>query len=170
MRSGVIMATQYFKRNLLLNLYREGKKMSLVCFLMPLKRDKNVWHLQPISSVWRPPAFLPVTFSPAPGSLAMSQFFTSVGQSVGDSASTSVLPMNIQDWFPLGLTSLISSQSKGLSGVFSSIISKPSVLRCSAFYMVQLSHPTWLLENTLIIWTFVIKVMSQLLIHCLGLS
>ena len=57
------MATQYFKRNLLLNLYREGKKKSLVCFLLPLKRDKNVWHLQPISRVWRPLAFLPVTLS-----------------------------------------------------------------------------------------------------------
>ena len=55
------MATQYF--NLLLNLYREGKKILLVCFLLPLKRDKNVWHLQPISSVWRPLAFLHVTLS-----------------------------------------------------------------------------------------------------------
>ena len=57
------MATQYFKRNLLLNLYREGKKISLVCFLLPLKRDKNVWHLQPLSSVWRPLAFLHVALS-----------------------------------------------------------------------------------------------------------
>ena len=49
----------------------------------------------------------------------MSQFFTSGGQSIGVSASASVLPMNIQDWFPLGWTSLISLQSKGLSRVFS---------------------------------------------------
>ena len=56
------MTTQYFKRNLLLNLYRE-EKISLVCFLLPLKRDKNVWHLQAISSVWRPLAFLLVTLS-----------------------------------------------------------------------------------------------------------
>ena len=56
------MATQHFKRNLLLNLYRE-EKISLVCFLLPHNRDKNVWHLQPISSVWRPLAFLPVTLS-----------------------------------------------------------------------------------------------------------
>ena len=47
------MATQYFKRNLSLNLYREGKIL-LVCFLLPLKRDKNIWHLQAISSIWRP--------------------------------------------------------------------------------------------------------------------
>ena len=57
---------------------------------------------------------------PASGSFQMSQFFTSGGQSIGVSASTSVLPMNTQDWFPLGLTSLISLQSKGLTRVFSS--------------------------------------------------
>ena len=57
---------------------------------------------------------------PALGSSQMSQFFISGGQSIVVSASTSVLPMNIQDWFPEGLTSLISLQSKGLSRVFSS--------------------------------------------------
>ena len=57
------MATQHLKRNMLLNLYREGEKISPVCSLLPLKRDKNVWHLLPISSVWRPLAFLPVTLS-----------------------------------------------------------------------------------------------------------
>ena len=56
---------------------------------------------------------------PASGSFPMSQFFPSGGQSIGVSASASVLPMNIQDWFPLGLTDLISSKSKGLSRVFS---------------------------------------------------
>ena len=64
-----------------------------------------------------------ITFSsclqsfPASGSFPVSQFFALVGQSIG--ASASVFPMNIQDWFPLGLTSLISLQSKGLSRVFS---------------------------------------------------
>ena len=57
---------------------------------------------------------------PASGSLQMSQFFTEDGQSIGVSASTSVLPMNTQDWFPLGWTGWISLQSKGLSRVFSS--------------------------------------------------
>ena len=52
---------------------------------------------------------------PASGSIHMSQFFTSGGQSIGVSASASVLPMNIQDRFPLGLTGFISLQSKGLS-------------------------------------------------------
>ena len=56
---------------------------------------------------------------PASGSFQMSQFFPSGGQSIGVSASASVLPMNIQDWFPLGLTGWISLLSKGLSRVFS---------------------------------------------------
>ena len=56
---------------------------------------------------------------PKSGSFLMSQFFTSGGQSIGASASASVPPVNIQDWFPLELTSLISLQSKGLSRVFS---------------------------------------------------
>ena len=57
---------------------------------------------------------------PVPGSFQMSQFFTSCGQSIGVSASTSVLPMNTQDWSPLGWTSWISLQSKGLSRILSS--------------------------------------------------
>ena len=56
---------------------------------------------------------------PASGSCLVSQFFPSGGQSIGVSASASVLPMNIWDWFPLGLTGWISLQSKGLSRVFS---------------------------------------------------
>ena len=55
---------------------------------------------------------------PASGSFQMSQFFTWSSQSIGASASASVLPMNIQGWFPLGLTGLISFQSKGLSRSF----------------------------------------------------
>ena len=57
---------------------------------------------------------------PASGSFPMSCLFTSGGQSIGVSASASVLPMNIQNWFPLGSTGLISLLSKGLSRVFSS--------------------------------------------------
>ena len=56
---------------------------------------------------------------PTSGSFPMSQFFASGGQSIGVSASASVLPMSIQGWFPLGLTGLISLQAKGLSRVFS---------------------------------------------------
>ena len=58
---------------------------------------------------------------PESGSFPVSQFFAPGGQSIGASASASVLPMNIQDWFPLGLTGLICLQSKGLSRVFSNI-------------------------------------------------
>ena len=57
---------------------------------------------------------------PASGSFPMSQVFTSDGQSIGASASVSVLPVNIQGWFPFGLTGLISLQSRGLSSVFCS--------------------------------------------------
>ena len=57
---------------------------------------------------------------PISGSFPMSQFFTSGSQSIGPSASASILPMNIQDWFPLGWTGWISLWSKGLSSVFSS--------------------------------------------------
>ena len=57
---------------------------------------------------------------PASGFFPMSQLFASGSQSIGASASASVLPVNIQDWFPLGLTGLISLQSRGLSRVFSS--------------------------------------------------
>ena len=59
---------------------------------------------------------------PASGSFPMSQFFASGDQSIGASASASVLPMTIQDWLPLGLTGLMSLQSKGLSRVFSNTI------------------------------------------------
>ena len=79
---------------------------------------------------------------PASGSFPMSWFFPSGGQSIGVSASASVLPMNIQDWFPLGWTGLISLQSKGLSRVFSNTTSsKASILQHSALFTVQLSHP-----------------------------
>ena len=83
-------------------------------------------HVHQVSDAIQPshplssPLFLPSIF-PASGSFPMSQFFTSGGQSIGVSASASVLPINIQDWFPLGLTDLISLQSKGLSTVFSNI-------------------------------------------------
>ena len=71
---------------------------------------------------------------PASGSFPRSQFFTSGGQSIGVSASASVLPMNIQDWFPLGWTGWISSQSKGLSGVFSN-----TTVQKQQFFSAQLS-------------------------------
>ena len=83
---------------------------------------------------------------PASGSFPMSQFFASGGQSVG--ASASVLPVNIQDWFPLGWTGLISLKSKRLSRVFSN-----TTVQKHQFFSTQLSlwsnsHiGTWLLEK-----------------------
>ena len=72
----------------------------------------------------------------------VTQFFASDDQSIGASASASVLPMNIQDQFPLGLTSLISLQTKGLSkSLFQHHSSKAWILQYSAFFIVQLSHP-----------------------------
>ena len=71
---------------------------------------------------------------PASRSLPMSQVFASGGQSIGVSASTSVLPMNTQDWFPLGWTGWISLQSKGLSRLFSN-----TTIQKHQFFGTQLS-------------------------------
>ena len=95
------------------------------------------------SSWWCHPAISSsvVTFSscpqsfPASGSFPMSQLFVSGGQSIGVSASTSVLPMNTQDWSPLGWTGWISLQSKELSRVFSNTtVQKASMLWHSTFF------------------------------------
>ena len=93
----------------------------------------------------------------------MSWLFSSGGQNIG--ASVSVLPLNIQGWFPLGLTDWISLQSKGLSRVFSILQHhslKRSVLQHSAFFMVQLLQLYLTTGKTiaLTLWTFVGKVMS----------
>ena len=79
---------------------------------------------------------------PESGSFPVSQLFTSGGQSFGASTSPSVSPMNIQDWFSLGWTSLISLQSKGLSKVFSNTtVQKHQFFGTQSSVMVQLSHP-----------------------------
>ena len=83
----------------------------------------------------------PLQSFPASGSLPMSQLFTSGGQSIRASASGSVLPKNIQNWFPLELTSFISLLSTRLKSLLQHHSSKASILQCSAFFMVQLSHP-----------------------------
>ena len=72
---------------------------------------------------------------PASGSFPMSQFFASGSQSIGVSASASVFPMNIPDWFPLGLTGWISLQSRGLSRVFSN-----TTVQKHQFFGAQLSY------------------------------
>ena len=92
------------------------------------------WWYHPTTS----PAVIPFSSHlqsfPASGSFQMSQFFTSGGQRIGVSASTSVLSMNIQDWSPLGRTGWISLQSKGLSRVFSN-----TTVQKHQFFGTQLS-------------------------------
>ena len=85
-------------------------------------------------------------YFPASGSFQMSQFFASGGQSIGVSASASVLPVDIQDWFPLGCTGWISLQSKGLSRVFSNTtVQKHQFFRAQLFYSPTLTsiHDHW---------------------------
>ena len=94
------------------------------------------WWCHPtISSSVIPFSSCPQSF-PASGSFQMSQLFASGGQSIGVSASASVLPMNTQDWSPLGWTSWISLHSKGLKSLLPHHSSKASVLQCSAFFIV----------------------------------
>ena len=108
----------------------------------------------------------------ASGSFPISQFFALGGQSIGASTSASVLPMNIQCWFPLRLTGLTSvlifftinwfnllAVQKIPKTLLQHHSSKASVLWCSTFFMIQLSHPTWLLEKTIALtrWTLLAK-------------
>ena len=109
---------------------------------------------------------------PASGSFPMSQLFTWGGQSIGVSASTSILPMNTQDWSPLGWTGWIPLQSKELSTVFFN-----TIVQKHQFFWTQLSswsnsHPYMTTRKTIVFtkWTSVGKVMSLLLICCLGWS
>ena len=107
----------------------------------PLPTSRVYWNLCPLSW-WCYPTISSsvVPFSsclqsfPASGSFLMSQFFISGGQSIGVSASASVLPMNIQDWFPLGWTGEISLQSKGLSRVFSNTTVQKHQLFSSMYF------------------------------------
>ena len=106
------------------------------------------WWCHPaISSSVVPFSSGPQSF-PKSGSFPVSQFFTSGGQSIGVPASVSVLPMNIQDWFPLGWTGCISLKSKGFSRVFSN-----TAVQKHQFFGAQPSSQsnshihTWLLEK-----------------------
>ena len=99
----------------------------------PSSCPSSQWCHPAISSSVFPFSSCPQSF-PASGFFPMSQLFTSGGQSIGVSASTSVLPMNTQDWFPLGWTDWISLQSKGLSRVFSN-----TTVQKHQFFGAQLS-------------------------------
>ena len=116
----------------------------------------NQWCHPTISSSVTPFSSC-LQFFPVSGSFTTSQFFPWGGQSIGASASAFVLPMNIQDYFPLGLTGLIYLLLQHHS-------SKASILPLSTFFMVQLSHPYTITGKTiaLTIHTFVGKVTSLL--------
>ena len=124
-------------------------------------RPRSLWCHPAISSSVVPFSSCPQSLPPSE-SFPMSQFFTWGGQSTAVSASVSVLPMNIQDWFPLALNGLIL-QSKGFSkSLLQHHSSKASILWCSAFFVVQLSHPYMTTGKTIALTrrTFVDKVMS----------
>jgi len=111
----------------------------------------------------RPLLLLPSIF-PSIRSFPVSQLFTSGGQSIRALALASVLPMNIQGWFPLGLTDLMSLQSKGLKRIFSN-----TTVWKHQFFGAQLSlwsnsfYMTTGETIALTIWTLVSKVMSQVI-------
>ena len=105
--------------------------LKLMC--TELVMPSNLIQAHPISSSIVP-FFSCLQFFPASGSFPMGQLFTSGGQSIGVSASASVLPMNVQDGFPLGLTGLISVQHKGVSRVFSN-----TTVEKHQFFSAQLS-------------------------------
>ena len=113
------------------------------------------WWCHPTISSSFVPFSCPQSF-PASGFFQMSQLLASGGQSTGVSASTSVIPMNTQDWTPLGWTGWISLQSRGLSRVFSNT----TVQKHQSF-----STQPSLWSKSSIIWTFVNKMMSLLFIH-----
>ena len=123
-------------------------------------------HIYRVGDAIQPSSVIPFSSClqpfPTSGPFLMTWLFTSGGQRMGTWAS--VPPMNIQDWFPLGLTGLISLQSKGLSGVFSSItVQKHQFFSFQpSLWSNSLIH-TWLLEKlSLTRWTFVGKVKSLL--------
>ena len=122
-----------------------------------------IWWCHPIMSSSVAPFSSSLQSLPVSRSFQMRPFFTSRGLSIGASVSASVLPMNIQDWFPLGLTGLISLQSKGFSRVFSN-----TTVQKHQFFGTRLSlwsnfhiH-TWLLKKTIAFtrWIFVTQVIS----------
>jgi len=121
----------------------------------PLSR----WCHPTVSSSVAPFSSCPQSF-PASGSFPRSRLFSSGGQSIGASASASVLPMNIQGWFPLGLSGLIFLQSTGLSRVFSSTTVRKHQFFSASLWSNSHIHTTTRKTIALTIQTLVSKVMS----------
>ena len=108
----------------------------------------SIWWCHPTISSSVIPFSSCLQYFPASGSFLMSWLFASGGWSIGTSASRSVLPMNIQDWFPLELSGLISLQSRGLSKVFSNTtVQKHQFFSAHLFLWFNSNIHTWLLEK-----------------------
>ena len=124
-----------------------------------LLKPMSIESLMPSNHlILRHPLLLPPSIFPTIRVFS-SEFFASGGHCIGTSVSASVLLMNIQDWFPLGWTGLISLQSRGLSRVFSNTtVQKNSAVL--SFFIVQLSHPYVTTRKTIALtrWTLVGKV------------
>ena len=108
---------------------------------------------------------------PASESFQMSKFFESGGQSIGASASASVLPLNIQDWFPLGWTGWISLQSKGLSRVFSNTTVQKHLFFGAQLSLESNSHTDTLLKlfvdfNSFLALIFTSRIPITISINC----
>ena len=109
------------------------------------------WWCHPIISASVVPFSSHLQSFPASGTFQVSQLFTSGGQSIGISASTSVFPMNVQGLLPLGWTGWISLQFRDSQESSSTPQLKASVLQCSAFFIVQPSHPYMTTEKTVVL-------------------
>ena len=135
------------------SLWRHGLQHTRLSCPLPTPRIYS--NSCPLSQWYHPtmPSSSVVSFSShlqsfqASGSFQMSQFFALGGQSIGVSTSASVLPMNIQSWFPLRLIGLISFQSKGLSRVFNTIVQKHQFFRAQLSLWSNSHIHTWLLEK-----------------------
>ena len=135
------------------SLWPHGLQPTRLSCLSPIPRVNSdscplSWWCHPTISSSVMPFYSCLQSFPASGFFPMSQFFASDGQSIRTSVSASVLPINIQDWFPLGLTGIISLQSKGFSRVFSN-----TTVQKHQFFGAQLSlsfnshFHIWLLEK-----------------------
>jgi len=112
------------------------------------------------------PLLLLHSIFPSMESFSMSQFFESGSPSIGVSASASILPMNIQDWFPLGWTGYLLAVQGTLKSLLQHHSSKASILQHSAVFIVQFSHPCMTTGKTIALtkWNCVGKAISLLLI------
>ena len=153
-------------RNRVLNLNHYFSSVAQSCFTLCDPMDCSMTGLRPSPtprvysdscplSQWFHPTISSsvVSFScclqsfPASGSFPKSQFFPSGGQSIGASISASVLPVNIQSWFPLGMTGWISFQSKGLSKVFNTTVQKHQFFSAQPSLWSNSHIHTWLMEK-----------------------